>query len=105
MKQKELKALLAKTAEKDPTLLTNALRDAGNFVYLIHGEDLLNYDDYQHDGELEIDLEEAKETMKVFQHKLGDYVDYHSILENIANHILILRKEKKTKTITPKHKK
>lgn len=90
----QIREILDEAAKDQPNLLTSALRNAGNFVYLIVPEDILNYDDYQHEGKLKITEEEAAKTMSEFREKLADCVDYHTILESIADHILLLRKEK-----------
>lgn len=90
----QINDIVRQAAKDDPSMLTSALRAAGNFVYLIHPEDILNYDDYQHEGKLKFTSDEAAEAMSEFGEKLADCVDYNTILESIADHILILRKEK-----------
>lgn len=95
--EEQTKDLIKEVAKNKPLMLTSALRDAGNFVYLVVPEDILNYDDYQHEGKLKITADEAGETMRVFREKLADCVDYNTILETITDHLLILRKEKERK--------
>lgn len=85
---------LRQFAKQYPHSLVEALFDAGIFCYIIVPEDLLNYDDYQHEGKLNITIEEAEEVMRLRRHKLADCVDYNSMLESITDYILLFRKDK-----------
>lgn len=93
MKQNELKELLIKTAKENPSLLSNALREAGNFCYLIVPADILNYDDYQYEGKLNITVEEATKVISEFGEKISEEMPYGELCQGIAERILTKRGE------------
>lgn len=91
----QVRDIINEAAKDNPSMLTSALRAAGNFVYLIVPEDITNYDDYQHEGKLKITEEEAAEAITEFGESLADGIPYSDLCSEIADRVLILREEHK----------
>jgi hypothetical protein len=84
--------IINEVAKQNPAVLAKALRQAGNFCYLIVPEDILNYDDYQYEGKLNITSEEAIKVISEFGQKISDEMPYGELCQSITERILTVRK-------------
>lgn len=82
---------LLETAKSNPVLLTNALRSAGHFVYLVTPEDIVDHAD-QH-GE-EFTKEEVAEATQECERHLADIPSFGAICDCVLDTARAARREK-----------
>lgn len=88
---------LIKIAKRNPTLLTSALRAAGNFCYLLMAEDIQEYINEREVKDLaNVDNDEIRETLRWRNSKMADLVPYGELCSDVVDSLRIERNKNKS---------
>jgi hypothetical protein len=90
------KKQLLEIAKRNPHLLTSALREAGNFCYLIMAEDIQEYINEREVKDLaDVDNDEVRETLRWRNSKMGDIIPYGELCSDVVDSLRIERSKQK----------
>lgn len=92
----QIKDIVNECAKDNPHLLTTALRQAGNFCYLLMAEDIQEYINEREVKDLaNADIDEIRETLRWRNSKMADIVPYGELCSDAVDSLRIERSEHK----------
>lgn len=92
----QIKDIVNECAKDNPFLLTAALRAAGNFVYLLTANDILDFINERKVNDLaDANEDEVKEVLEWRNSKMGDLINYGDLCEDALDSLRIARNEHK----------